>query len=73
MANQNFIWADLSTYAPEKSKDFYQKVFGWQFHNEADYWLAYNGTKTIAGLYETPDFFKKNQNAAFLDELLSSG
>ena len=55
----NFIWADLSTYDPHKSKAFYKHVFGWQFHDAQGYHVAMHGTAEVIGLYETPDFFKK--------------
>lgn len=54
-----FVWADLSTYHPKDSIEFYQKVFGWQFHNSGGYHVAVQGSAEIAGLFETPEFFKK--------------
>jgi len=54
-----FVWADLSTYEPKKSRQFYEGVFGWQFRNAGGYWVAMDGRSEVAGLFETPDFFKK--------------
>ena len=41
----SFVWADLSTYDPEKSKRFYETVFGWQFHDDQGYSVAMNGRR----------------------------
>lgn len=54
-----FVWADLSTYDPKSSQRFYKKVFGWKFQNVGGYRVAYRKRTEIAGLYETPDFFKQ--------------
>ncbi|MEM7457738.1 MAG: VOC family protein [Planctomycetota bacterium] len=55
----NFVWADLSTYDTLSSIAFYKNVFGWQFYDSGGYHVAMNGTEEVAGIYETPDFFKK--------------
>lgn len=55
----SFVWADLSTYSPETSKRFYERVFGWEFHDAGGYQVALKGSAEIAGLFETPDFFKQ--------------
>ena len=55
----SFVWADLSTYDPEKSKRFYETVFGWQFHDDQGYSVAMNGRRELTGLFETPEFFQK--------------
>ena len=39
--------------------DFYQAIFKWQFQAVGPYYVAYKNDKEIAGVYETPDFFKK--------------
>jgi len=54
-----FIWADLSTYNTAESIDFYSKVFGWTFSNNEGYYLAEASPFLVAGVYETPPFFKK--------------
>lgn len=55
----NFVWADLSTYNPDSSKRFYEQVFGWSFHDAGGYFVAMQGASEVAGLFETPDFFKQ--------------
>ncbi len=55
----HFVWADLSTYDTRKSKTFYEQVFGWKFYDSGGYFVAMQGAAEIAGLFETPDFFKK--------------
>jgi len=55
----NFVWADLSTYDPGKSKPFYENVFDWQFHNADGYFVAMQGSVETTGMFETPEFFKK--------------
>lgn len=59
MKLNNPIFADLSTYSPEESIPFYEKVFGWKYYKEYDYYLAYLNDKEIVGLYETPNKFKQ--------------
>jgi len=59
MEKGRFIWADLSTYNVSKSLAFYASVFDWKFSDEAGYYLLSNSDAVIAGLYETPPFFKK--------------
>ena len=55
---KEFVWADLSSYDPAKSKIFYEQVFGWTFHDAGGYMVAMQGSTEIAGLFETPEFFK---------------
>ena len=59
MKTSKLIWADLSTYDPKSSLSFYQNVFGWEFHNDRGYWIATLDGQAVAGIYETPAFFKK--------------
>ncbi len=54
-----FVWTDLSSYHPKESISFYRNVFGWSFYEENGYWLVLNNKIPIAGIYETPLFFKK--------------
>lgn len=56
--SNNFIFADLSTYEPQSSMDFYQAVFGWRYKREGNYYSAYKGNTLVSGLYETSDKFK---------------
>ncbi|WP_299839504.1 VOC family protein [uncultured Tenacibaculum sp.] len=65
MKQNNFIWADLSCYRPEKAKQFYENVFGWLYANDNEYYTAYKTDKPVAGLYETPDKFKTIKMPAF--------
>ncbi|MEM9918460.1 MAG: VOC family protein [Bacteroidota bacterium] len=53
------VFADLSTYTPEKTMAFYKAVFGWTFYNDHGYYLAYQQSREIIGLYETPEKFKQ--------------
>jgi len=59
MSKGEFIWADLSTYNPTDSKNFYSNVFGWKMNDVESYYLAQLENFNIAGIYETPSFFKK--------------
>lgn len=45
----SFIWNELSSSDPAKSKEFYTEVFGWGWHG-SDYFEAQVGDRTIAGL-----------------------
>ncbi|MEM8668166.1 MAG: VOC family protein [Planctomycetota bacterium] len=55
----HFVWADLSTYNPESSMQFYERIFGWQFHDSGGYFVAMQGLSEVVGLFETPAFFQK--------------
>lgn len=59
MKNNTFIWTDLSSYFPKKSKAFYQSIFNWEIQEEEGYQTAYKNAQEIVGIYETPAFFKK--------------
>lgn len=59
MKEGEFIWADLSTYDLDKSIPFYEKVFKLKMVNNGNYFVANNNYEPLAGIYETPDFFKK--------------
>ena len=58
MKSNKIIFADLSTYTPNKTIAFYETVFGWKYYSDNGYYIAYNDNKAIAGLYETPEKFK---------------
>jgi len=59
MNKGKFIWADLSTYNPTDSMNFYSSVFGWKMKDVESYYIAQLDDANIAGIYETPPFFKK--------------
>lgn len=59
MKPNNIIYADLSTYTPKKTISFYEKIFGWEYHNLYGNYIAYLNEKPIVGLYETPEKFKQ--------------
>ncbi len=59
MKPNNPFFADLSTYSPEKTIPFYEKVFGWKYYKSNDYYSAYLNNDEVAGLYETPEKFKQ--------------
>lgn len=59
MATHTITFADLSTYTPKETIAFYEAVFGWTYHNNSGYYLAYKNDKNVAGLYETPEKFKQ--------------
>lgn len=58
-----FYWNELNTHAPEKAREFYSKVIGWQFeempmpHGGA-YLIAKQDGKPVAGVFPMsgPDF-----------------
>jgi len=54
-----FIWADLSTYDPIESIQFYKSVFDWELTNSSGYYISTIKDSIVAGIYETPAFFKK--------------
>ncbi len=66
MKENNFIYADLSTYDLTKSKNFYSKVFDWKYYNSGeDYLIAFAGKKEATGLYETPKKFQEMNMPSF--------
>ncbi|MFD2567268.1 VOC family protein [Pseudotenacibaculum haliotis] len=65
MKQNKFIWADLSSYHPEKTKRFYEKIFGWKYYYSYSYYTAYKGTKEVVGLYETPEKFQQMKMPSF--------
>lgn len=54
MQHGTFIWADLSSFHPEVTKEFYRKVMGWRF----DDYVASVAAGPVAGLYEMPAKFQ---------------
>lgn len=59
MKPNNIIFADLSTYTPKKTIEFYETIFNWKYRNYYDNYTAYLNDKPIVGLYETPEKFKQ--------------
>ncbi len=65
-----FIWADLSTYNIEEALGFYHTTFGWAYHesnihNESPYFMAHQSNRNIAGIYELPEEFRKQNFPSF--------
>lgn len=65
MNTNNFIWADLSSYNPDKAKQFYEAVFGWKYYSTDNYLIAYNDKKETVGLYQTPQKFQDMKMPSF--------
>lgn len=65
MKENGFIWADLSSYQPEKTKLFYENVFNWKFYKTEGYYSAYNGATEVVGLYQTPLEFQEMKMPSF--------
>ena len=59
MQANKIVYADLSTYTPRETMSFYQDVFGWKFVNVQGQYLAFTDNQLVAGLYETPERFKR--------------
>ncbi len=60
-----FIWADLSSYQPQKIKHFYEAIFDWKYYESYNYLTAYKGNKEVVGLYETPPKFQVMKMPSF--------
>jgi predicted enzyme related to lactoylglutathione lyase len=65
MKENTFVWADLSSYQPEKTKLFYENVFGWKYYEQDGYYSGYKNAKEIVGLYRTPTKFQKMNMPSF--------
>ena len=65
MMQNKFIWADLSSYEPNKTKKLYEAVFGWRYYDSYDYLTAYKGSIEVVGLYQTPLKFQKMKMPSF--------
>lgn len=59
MKDNNFVFADLSTYDVPTAKQFYSNVFGWKYQTDGGYSVAHSNSKETSGLYETPQKFKE--------------
>ena len=49
-----FIWADLVTDDVPAARNFYNRLFGWQFLNAGGYYVAMNDSHPICGLFQKP-------------------
>ena len=58
MKPNNIAFADLSTYTPDETSNFYHRVFQWEYHKHNNYYLAHRGSDITTRMYETPDKFK---------------
>ena len=66
MKHSKFIFSDLSTYDLDVAKQFYSKVFDWDFEYTGDgYHMSYYANKEVSGLYETPKKFKNMNMPSF--------
>lgn len=65
MIENKFIWADLSSYEPSKTKVFYENVFHWKYYDDNGYYTAFNKNKQVVGLYQTPLKFKEMKMPSF--------
>lgn len=65
MKENNFIFADLSTYDLKSARRFYSNVFGWTYKSGGDYFVAEHKGQQVSGLYETPQKFKDMNMPSF--------
>jgi len=65
MEQNKFIWADLSSYDPQKIRSFYETIFDWSYHDTYGYLTAYIGNSERSGLYKTPEKFQKIKMPSF--------
>src|SRR5688572_26372339 len=49
-----FIWADLVTDDVIKARNFYGRLFDWQFWGVGNYSIAANNDNAIAGMFQKP-------------------
>lgn len=59
MKANNIVYADLSTYTIKETISFYEKVFGWNYHEYYGNFTAYIKNQPVVGLYETPEKFQE--------------
>lgn len=66
-----FTWTDLSTFDVEACKQFYGKLFDWQFTSSKDrsmtnaYHLAYQHETAVAAVFAMPDYLQKINMPSF--------
>ncbi|CAM1362838.1 VOC family protein [Tenacibaculum xiamenense] len=66
MRENNFVFADLSTYDLVIAKSFYSNVFDWSYpKNFDDYLTAKYQTREVSGLYEMPEKFRRMKMPSF--------
>lgn len=65
MKQNKFIWADLSSYNPTETQQFYEAVFGWNYYDDYGYSVAYKEDKQVVGLYQTPQKFQEIKMPSF--------
>ncbi|MEO0570578.1 MAG: VOC family protein [Bacteroidota bacterium] len=66
MTENNFVFADLSTYNLDTARLFYSRVFDWNYSSEdGSYFMATYNAKEIVGIYETPQKFKDMNMPSF--------
>ena len=66
MKENNFVFADLSTYDVKVAKDFYNNVFRWDYpEDQSSYSIATFKGAEVAGIYETPQKFKEMKMPSF--------
>ena len=66
MQENQFVFADLSTYDLNIARAFYSDVFQWIYDDaDPEYLIAEYRGKQISGLYETPQKFKDMMMPSF--------
>ncbi len=66
MKENNFVFADLSTYDLRTAQSFYSSVFDWSFYDSGgQYYVSSYQERELCGLYETPDKFKEMNMPSF--------
>ncbi len=66
MKENNFVFADLSTFDLKVAKDFYSDVFEWNYmSSDGIYYTAKYKNQEVSGLYEMPEKFKSMNMPSF--------
>ncbi len=66
MIENNFIWADLSTFDLSVAKSFYSTVLKWHYKESSElYHTAHYKEAAVSGLYETPEKFREMNMPSF--------
>lgn len=66
MRENNFVFADLSTYEITTSIQFYSHIFDWEYQDSGgDYFIATYNNQETSGLYETPKKFREMNMPSF--------
>ena len=50
----NFTWCDLSTFRPQVTKAFYNRLFDWRFDGSGDYEYAQIGDHQVGAIFMMP-------------------